>query len=440
MDPNAQSFKLGQGQILSEEGREDLLLGRLQQLDLQGEKGTEQGGLVLQWGQSLQGAQLQQTYRNGYPNQNQTFIDTGSIGAHNIQSSSDVGVQRSSPAPGSLQSLGALHINQGQQQFLNSSHPLTSSSAQATFQGNYNQSHTSYNWPQPAQPLRYLPSSALLARNFNGLPLTVGFPIVGESREPVKDIENEILELEGQVEQEYKEFCYHRSIRQNREVSFDNLKAYVAVLEQTLSNTFQRSQQLQIKLLFGADIGNQFENLVATLLTHLFPQVEEKYLKRNWEKILRGKRPLPRFPPGGPVYLNRSPKLFKIQIKLVIKAYTILESNLCVCKLTEKEYDDSIDVESVHELQEYQFEEACTEVEYPADTFPIPNSFLPTTSEGRKIPVQSFARVIERISYFFCFDPPLSPDAVLLENLVAKDKDLGKWIVLIVLGPENGNA
>ncbi|KAF7918694.1 uncharacterized protein EAE97_011789 [Botrytis byssoidea] len=424
MDPNAGSFEPGQGRIPSEEGRENSLLGRLQHLDLGGETGTEQGGLVLQWGQSLQGAQLQQTYRNGHPNQYQTFLDTGSTGAHHLQSSSDVGVQRSLPAPGSLQSLGALHINQGQQQFLNSSQPLSSSSAQATFQGNYNQSQTSYNWAQPAQSLGYLPSSAILARNFNGLPLTVGSPIVGESREPVEGIENEILELERQVEQEYKDFCYHRSIRQNREVSFDNLKAYVAVLEQTLLNTFQRSQQLQIKLLFGADIGNQFENLVATLLTHLFPQVEEKFLKRNWEKIRRGKRPLPRFPPGGPVYLNRTPKLFKIQIKLVIKAYAILESNLCVCKIKEQEYDDSIDVEAVHELQEYQFEEACTEVEYPADTFPIPNSFLPTTSEGGKIPVQSFARVIERISYFFCFDPPLSPDAVPLENLVAKDKDL----------------
>lgn len=41
---------------------------------------------------------------------------------------------------------------------------------------------------------------------------------------------------------------------------------------------------------------------------------------------------------------------------------------------------------------------------------------------------------------FFCFDPPLSPDAVRLENPVAKDKDLGKWMVLIVLGPENGHA
>ncbi|TGO33750.1 hypothetical protein BHYA_0229g00150 [Botrytis hyacinthi] len=424
MDPNAGSFELGQGQILSEEGRENLLLGRLQQLDLEGETGTEQGGLALQWGQSLQGAQLQQTYRNGHPSQSRNSFNTGSTEAHNLRLSSDVGVQRSSPAPGSFQSLGALHIDQGQQQFLNFSQPPSSSSAHATFQGNYNQSQTSYNWSQPAQPLGYLPSSAFLARNFNGLPLTVGSPIVGENREPVEDIDNEILELEGQVEQVYKEFCHHRSIRHSREVSFDNLKTYVAVLEQTLCNTFQRSQQLQIKLLFGADIGNQFENLVATLSTHVFPQVEEKYLKRNWEKILRGKRPLPRFPPGGPVYLNRAPKLFKIQIKLVIKAYTILESSLCVCKITEHEYEDSIDVESVHELLEYQFEEACTEVEYPSDTLPIPNSFLPTTSEGGKIPVRSFARVIERISYFFCFDPPLSPDAVPLENLVAKDKDL----------------
>lgn len=124
----------------------------------------------------------------------------------------------------------------------------------------------------------------------------------------------------------------------------------------------------------------------------------------------------------------------------MIKAYTILDSSLCVCKIKEKEYDDSIGVESVDELEEYQFEEACTEVEYPADTFPIPYSFFPTTSEGVKLPVLSFACVIERISYFFYFDPPLSPDAVPLENLIAKDKDLGKWMVLIVLGPENGHA
>lgn len=282
MDPNAGSFEPGQGRILSEEGRENSLLGRLQQLDLEGEKRTEQSGLVLQWGQSLQRAQLQQTYRNGHPDQYQTLFDTGSTEAHNLQSSSNVGVHRSSPVPGSLQSPGTWHINQGQQQLLNPSQPPSSSSAQATSQGNYNQSQTSYNWAQPAQPPGYLPSSAFLARNFNGLPLTVGSQIVGERRETVED--TGIRELEEQIEQGYKEFCYHCSIRHNRDVSFDNLKGYVAVLEQTLLNTFQRSQRLQIKLLLGADIGNQFENLVATLSTNLFPQVEEKYLKRNWEK------------------------------------------------------------------------------------------------------------------------------------------------------------
>ncbi|KAF7940031.1 uncharacterized protein EAE98_000158 [Botrytis deweyae] len=395
MDPNAGSFELGLDRILreedglSEEGAKNSLLGRLQgrlqQLGLGGETrtGSERRGLSLQWGQSVQGAQLQ---------------------------------------------------------LLNSSQLPSSIPAQATFQGNYNQSQTSYNWAQPAQPLGYLPPSAFLARNFNGLPLTVGSPIVGERREPVEDIQKEILELEEQVEQEYKEFCYHRSIRHGRKVNLDNLKEYIAVLEQSLFNTCQRNQQLQIKLLFGADIGDQFEKLVARQLTHVLPTIEQRYLRRNWKPIRGGKRPLPRFPPGGPIYLNRAPKLFKIQIKIVVKVYTILEGSLCVCKITEQEYEHSIDVASVHELQEYQFEKVCTETEYYSIGLPVYNRFLPTTREGVKIAVRSFARVIERLSYFFCFDPPLSPDAVRLENPVAKDKDLGKWMVLIVLGPENGHA
>ncbi|TGO48859.1 hypothetical protein BCON_0227g00020 [Botryotinia convoluta] len=245
-----------------------------------------------------------------------------------------------------------------------------------------------------------------------------------EKPEPVENIDKQILELEEQIEQEYKEFCHRRSIRHGGKVNPDNPKAYVAELEQTLSDTRQRSQQLQIKSLLGADIGDQFEQLLATQLTYVFPQLEQKYLERNWEPILCGERPLPPFPPGGPVYPDRVPKLFKIGIKIVVKAYTILERSLSVCKITKQEYERSIDIESVHELQESQFQKACTAVEYTPAILPIPDSLLPTTKEGGRIAVQSFACVGEIVSYLYCFDPPLGPDAVPLENPEVKYKDL----------------
>ncbi|TGO25751.1 hypothetical protein BPAE_0073g00170 [Botrytis paeoniae] len=245
-----------------------------------------------------------------------------------------------------------------------------------------------------------------------------------ERPEPVEDIDKHILELEEQIEEEYKVFCHRRSIRHSGNINPDNSKAYVAELEQTLSDTRQRSQELQIKALLGADIIDQFEKLVATQLTCVFPQLEQKYLERNWEPILCGERPLPLFPPGGPIYPDRVPKLFKIEIKIVVKAYTILESSLSICKITKQEYVRSIVIESVHELQESQFHKACTAVAYTPDILPISDSLLPITKEGGRIAVQSFARVGEIVSYLYCFDPPLSPETVPLENREVKYKDL----------------
>ncbi|KAF5876340.1 uncharacterized protein Bfra_002745 [Botrytis fragariae] len=226
-----------------------------------------------------------------------------------------------------------------------------------------------------------------------------------ERPEPVEDIDKQILELEKQIEQEYK------------------VSAIAAQYDTAEKPTAIIPKQLQIKDLLGADIEDQFEKLAAAQLTCVFPQLKQKYLERNWEAILCGERPLPPFHPAV-LSPHRVPKLFKIEIRILVKAYTILESSLSVCKIPTQEYVRSIDIESVHERQEFQLHKACTAVAYTSDILHIPDSLLPVTKEGVRIAVQSFARVGELVSYLYCFDPPLSPETVPLENPEAKYKDL----------------
>ncbi|KAF7943089.1 hypothetical protein EAE96_011032 [Botrytis aclada] len=218
--------------------------------------------------------------------------------------------------------------------------------------------------------------------------------------EPVEDIDKELLERE----------------EQSGKVHLDNLKTYAAVLKETISGTRQQKQEFQIKALLDTDIADEFEKLVATQLTYLFPQLAQKHLKRSLEPILRGQRALPSFPPGGPRYSDR----------IVVRGYTILEKSLSVCKITEQEYVRSVDVDFVHVLQDFEIHKVCPAVEYTPARLPIPDSCVPTTREGEPIAVRSFARVLELITYLDCFDPPLGPDTVPLNNPEEKSKDLGK--------------
>ncbi|KAJ8064004.1 hypothetical protein OCU04_007847 [Sclerotinia nivalis] len=249
--------------------------------------------------------------------------------------------------------------------------------------------------------------------------------------------EEELAALEKQIEQEYKrfqdqrqadyaEFCLHSSLR--RRGKHPDLPKYRAALLNTLHQNRGLSEQSQFQALYGINIKHYFRELKGKILAETFPGIKHQLSERTFHEIWN--RPFPPFPPGGPIYQGRVAELFKFEIKIEAKFYVIIEGNLSVCQVFTESFTQATEIRQVHRFQNTEHNTVWIEAVPPPINLQILDNLWPTskgpTSKGKRIEVKCFIHITNRVTYFYCYNFPLTPYIVPLLNPEEKDKDLAE--------------
>ncbi|KAI9641253.1 hypothetical protein NHQ30_010053 [Ciborinia camelliae] len=253
--------------------------------------------------------------------------------------------------------------------------------------------------------------------------------------------EEELAELEKKYHQEYKDlniqresgyidFCHYFSKRHRGEQI--NIPDYRATILKLRHENQGLSLRAQVQVLHGIDIENYFKNIEETYFSAKVPIIEKEF---NVLSAKISSHPLPPFPPGGPVYRNRVAKLFKIKLECKLQFYTLLpfkdKLDLNVCKVLRQSKNQTEVLQKVHQLQDDQNYTVSVEVdESKPSNFPLPVLEVPST--GKRYEVKCFVEFAEKVTYYYCFDPPLFGREVPLENPEAKEKGLGKLTLILV--------